>query len=307
MQLVDIMRCGLPSDADLGLNFGTTISNTCTYDFNNLLTLMQSKVYQGRTYQLLIQGDDQKYYDISVFMPLSTQGIKRFFLEDTYSSNTQIRILNGFTLSFTFSNGQLNSPKLYPTYTLLSIQSGTVSPSIVTLSYNINYVCDLSAYWTGALVSFIVISIIALVHTIVKTYIGYLNRKSPLLFFLNFTGVYSLWLFYYLLFMTGYWFLFTKTTSSPFLLLPANTDPLYAAIYVLVGIMFIFRLVWSLTDKTDKLSTEVFLINWERGQIKNSWREIFIVNSLAEFYTYRTVSLFWMLAILLFFMTGVGW
>ena len=31
------------------------------------------------------------------------------------------------------------------------------------------------------------------------------------------------------------------------------------------------------------------------------------MNSLAEFYTYRTVSLFWMLAVLLFFMTGIGW
>lgn len=31
------------------------------------------------------------------------------------------------------------------------------------------------------------------------------------------------------------------------------------------------------------------------------------MNSLAEFYTYRTVSLFWMLAVLLFFTTGIDW
>lgn len=34
---------------------------------------------------------------------------------------------------------------------------------------------------------------------------------------------------------------------------------------------------------------------------------MFIVNSLAEFYTYRTISFFWALAWTTFFMVGTGW
>ena len=140
-----------------------------------------------------------------------------------------------------------------------------VGTSKYTLSFDILFSCDLSGYWTGAIASFIVVSILAVVHTIVKTYIGYLNRKSALQFFSNLAGVYSLWLFYYLLGMTGYWFLFTKTTSSPFLLLPLDNSTLYSIFYALVAIMVTLRLIWAMKDKSDKLSTEVYLINWEKG------------------------------------------
>ena len=150
-----------------------------------------------------------------------------------------------------------------------------------TLTHNIRFNSDLGSFFTGALISFIVVVVAALVHTIGKTYLSYLNRKSALTFFVNFAGVFSLWLFYYLLGMSGYWFLFTKTTSSPFLLLPPTHAVLYPAFYALVGVMVLFRLLYSLSEKSDRLSTEVYLINWERGQFRNSWREIFIVNSLA--------------------------
>jgi hypothetical protein len=72
--------------------------------------------------------------------------------------------------------------------------------------------------------------------------------------------------------MSGYWFLFTKTTSSPYLFLPSTSTTFYGAFYALVAVMVVFRLVWAITDKSDKLNTEVFLINWERDQLKNSWR-----------------------------------
>ena len=115
----------------------------------------------------------------------------------------------------------------------------------VALRYKIVFNNDLSSFYSGGLISLIVISIAAMVHAIMKTYIGYLNRRSVLLLFVNFTGVYSLWLFYYLLFMTGYWFLFTKTTTTPFLLLPPSDTTLYSTFYILVGIMVVFRLIYS--------------------------------------------------------------
>lgn len=97
--------------------------------------------------------------------------------------------------------------------------------------------------------AFIAISVVALVHSIIKTYIGYLNRRSALQFFINFAGLYSLWLYYYLLFMSGYWFLFTKTTSSPVIILPSHSSGLYGAFYALVGLMVGLRVLWVVVDK----------------------------------------------------------
>lgn len=179
----------------------------------------------------------------------SSTPIRRFFLEDFYTYTDKINVLTSLTLQFTFSGGQITSPSLTPTYTLLSTQIGTGiagQSSTKTLTYKVQFSSDLSGFWVGAIASFAVISVIAIVHAIVKTYIGFLNRKAPFLFFLNFAGTYSLWLFYYLLFMSGYWFLFTKTTSSPFLLLPTSNPSLYGAFYALVAIMVVLRVVWAL-------------------------------------------------------------
>jgi hypothetical protein len=307
--LNDLMKCGTPSDAGLQVTMGTNIRMTCTYNVNSLIAMAGGRQWRGKTYQLLVQADDGSYYDVGVTMGGSSQAIKRFFIEDTFTSNSQITLMTGFTLSFTFANGKLTTPTLTPSYSVIAIQSasGTAASPLTTMTYEVLFTTDISSFWTGALGAFIAISVVAVIHTIVKTYIGYLNRRSGLQFFINFAGLYSLWLYYYLLFMTGYWFLFTKTTSSPVIILPSHSGPLYGAFYALVGVMVGLRVAWVVVDKAEKLSTEVFVINWERNEFKNSWREIFVVNSLAEFYTHRTVSVFWMLAIVLFFMTGANW
>lgn len=35
--LGDIMRCGIPTDSELGVTFGTNYEITCDFDFNNLI------------------------------------------------------------------------------------------------------------------------------------------------------------------------------------------------------------------------------------------------------------------------------
>lgn len=112
-------------------------------------------------------------------------------------------------------------------------------------------------------------------------------------------------MFYFLIAISGYWFLFCKTTQDVYIFIPRGSDRFYIAFYVIAGLMGLFRILTALYDKKDKLSYQIFMINWEKG--KNSWREIFIVNSLAEFYTYRTISFFWMLIIMMFFMVGLKW
>lgn len=78
--LGDIMRCGTPSDSELGVVFGTNIQASCSFDFNNFITQINRKQYQGKLYQLLVQGDDQNYYDVPVYMSGASSPIKRFFL-----------------------------------------------------------------------------------------------------------------------------------------------------------------------------------------------------------------------------------
>lgn len=79
------------------------------------------------------------------------------------------------------------------------------------------------------------------------------------------------------------------------------------AFYIVFALMIAFRLIVVIIEKSDKLNIQIFMINWEKGKFRNSWREIFIINSLAEFCTYRTFSTFWLMLIMLFFMSGLQW
>lgn len=107
---------------------------------------------------------------------------------------------------------------------------------------------------------FIVVNILVLVHAIGKTYIGYLNRKNPFLFFLNFINLWSLWMFYFLLIITAYWFIFTKATPSIYTFI-SNDNSLYVAFYIVFGLMVAFRLVSVFIEKLDRLKMQIFMIN----------------------------------------------
>ena len=110
----------------------------------------------------------------------SSQPIRRFFLEDSFSQSNKLTVLSAFILQFTFQGGKILSPRFEPTYTLLSTELGTgvIGQSSHTLSFEVLFTTDLGTFWTGAIASFIVVSVAAIVHTIIKTYIGFLNRKS---------------------------------------------------------------------------------------------------------------------------------
>ncbi|MEQ1790524.1 MAG: hypothetical protein ABL857_08780, partial [Rickettsiales bacterium] len=215
---------------------------------------------------LFIMDDNSQYYEVFAYLQGNSQPVKRFFLEDTTSVANKITVATSVKLSLDLdSNGNLINPSIYLSYTQLSLQTGVgITPSSAAsqqLTFSVVYNYGLGNFWTGAIISFIVISLAALVHAIGKTYIGYLHRKTPLLFFLNLIGVWSLWMFYYLLFMSGYWFLFTKTAQNIYVLMP-QTNQFYVAFFVLVGLMGLFRIICVIIDKADKLNIEVFIINW---------------------------------------------
>lgn len=306
------MRCGLPSNADIAVMIGSNIEISCQFNFNHLVAQMAGKAYKSYVYQLFIQGQNSNYYEVNAYLNGNGQGVKRFFLEDTFTSSSAINVMTSFKFELTLTtNGQLVSPSLYITYTKLGLETGTgISPSSQqrqSLRYSIQFTSQLSGFWSVILPIFIVVNIFIIIHAAGKTYIGYLNRRTGLLFFLNLIDIWSFWMFYFLFITTGYWFLFTKTTSTIYTFM-SGQDSLYVAFYVVFGVMVAFRLVSVFIQKADKLNIQIFMINWEKQRsVNNSWREIFIANSLAQFSTHRTFSLFWILIVMLFFLTGLKW
>lgn len=166
---------------------------------------------------------------------------------------------------------------------------------------------DIQTFWRVFIAIFITVNAIVLIQSLARTYIAYLNRQSVLGFFYYIANFWSLWMFYFLIVISGYWFLLYYTKNIDVVEEYFNSSKnknFYVAFYVVAALMGFFRVVTVIYDKKDKLGYEMFMINWEKG--KNSWREIFIINSLAEFYTYRTVSFFWMLLWELLFLVGLG-
>ena len=96
--LGDIFRCGTPSDSEVGVVFGTNVELACSYNFNHLVASIASKQHQNKLYQLLVQGDSGLFYEVPVLLPGSSQGTRRFFLEDAYSSSTKINVLTSLLL-----------------------------------------------------------------------------------------------------------------------------------------------------------------------------------------------------------------
>jgi len=54
-------------------------------------------------------------------MPGSSQPVKRFFFEDSYTYANKINVMTGFIFSFTLDgSGKLVSPKFSPKYSMMS-------------------------------------------------------------------------------------------------------------------------------------------------------------------------------------------
>ena len=114
-----------------------------------------------------------------------------------------------------------------------------------TLTYKFLFSSDLTGFWSTILPIFIVLNILILLHATGKTYISYLNRRTPFLFFLNLIDVWSFWIFYFLLIITGYWFLLTKTTSTIYTFISVDAS-LYTAFYIVFALMVVFRMIYML-------------------------------------------------------------
>jgi hypothetical protein len=140
LKLGEILRCGLPQNTDLPIQIGNNIQISCNFNFNNLVAQMGSQTYKSYVYQLLIQGQNGAYYEVSTYINGNSQPVKRFFLEDTFTSTSSVNVLTSLKFSLTLSSdGSLVSPSLYVSYTQLSLQVGTgvtpASSQTQTISY----------------------------------------------------------------------------------------------------------------------------------------------------------------------------
>lgn len=113
-------------------------------------------------------------------------------------------------------------------------------------------------------------------------------------------------MFFFMLIVSGYWFIFTKAATQLNSLMP-KADSFYVEFYVVLALTIVFRFISDIAEKMDTIKSEVYLIDWDNNPGKNSWRSMFIVNSLAEFYCYRTISFFWALAWAVFLLVGTQW
>lgn len=121
----------------------------------------------------------------------------------------------------TLSNNKLVSPKLLVSYIHLNINSaGVLTSPIQTVSYKINYNYDVKGFYNVAMPLFIVFTVIAMIQAGIRTYIAYLNKRSPFIYVIYFAENWTSWMFVLLLGLTGYWFFFTKATTDIYVLMP---------------------------------------------------------------------------------------
>ncbi|CAD8175227.1 unnamed protein product [Paramecium pentaurelia] len=142
------------------------------------------------------------------------------------------------------------------------------------------------------------------------------------------------WMFYFLFFMTAYWFVFFKFQNTPFLLmLDQNDSSNYLPFYGLFYTIFALRLIQTLVIIYAQSSINIYFIDWETTEIHRPiekrrqeeleenevlvtankikskvsvWRTLLVANEFNELSTVRTVSVEWTLIILGFVLIGLG-
>lgn len=208
---------------------------------------------------MFVKGEADAYFPVEVYIGSSGVAVRRFFLEDLRTSSTYMNVLSTLKLSFSLnSTGYLVSPQLRLTYKKLSIQGQKITPTTdksQQLTYTIKFTYNLQTFWTPYIAIFITLNILILLQSLARTYIAHLNKQSVLSFFFYLAHFWSLWMFYFLIAVSGYWFLFCKTTQDVYIFIPDSaTDVFYVSFFVIAGLMGLFRVITVFVEKKDKLN-----------------------------------------------------
>jgi hypothetical protein len=208
---------------------------------------MYSANYVNYVYSMFILDSNNNYNLVPVYVNSNPVPVTRFFLQDTFSTplNETLTVASSLTIQLTLtSDSTLSQPQIQISYIVLTIDqtSQTLQNPIQTLTYKISYSYDLTKFYATILPIFIVVNIIILVHVCIRTYIGYLNKRSLFVFVLFYMQTWSTYIFFFLLITSGYWFLFSKATQEIYILMP-KSPAFYVMFYVVFGIMVLFRII----------------------------------------------------------------
>jgi meckelin len=125
--------------------------------------------------------------------------------------------------------------------------------------------------------------------------------------------VFSQLSFWFLVIMSGYWFIFFKLEENVYVLLPSLTNYTtnnYIAFNVIFGILFGFKFLLMIYKIIfEQCSFDIFLIDWEKPKENgiNAWRQLLLLNEFNELQTEQLISMEFTLICYAFFMEGVGW
>lgn len=204
---------------------------------------------------------------------------------------------------------------------------------------------DPSNFWKTCNGLFITLNVIVAILWIVKCYVnmqlnqsagteqlnyqanqGFQNWYTDRMFdyIYIYLDLWSNFMFFFLLVMTGYWFVFFKLQKRSFVLLPSQEDTFsqnYIYFNKVFFVVFGFKLASIFQTIRKQCQIDIFLIDWEKmkemrlpvnehGQVIDPgisiWRTLFVANEYNELQVTRVVSLEWTLFILGLIMTGLN-
>ncbi|EAR83121.2 meckelin (macronuclear) [Tetrahymena thermophila SB210] len=330
--------------------FGTDFTLNCQLN----AAQFQSDRSQSVFYELLIETNNSGTF---LRVPVQIQGsdkyYSRFFLVDNISGfyteqegSANSNYLNQDALPQTFfvatnmqmnikiqtSNNQINMPVLIITYQ--TIQQSDL-PKTLNISFVAKYQQDSSQFTNAAYPIFYVFAALTGIIWIFKfniwsKYNPQSQNVSPETFFALWVtnglhiliDIWADFSFYYLFFMTGYWFVTYKLQETLYTLMinPTTESDLFNAFKIFIIIQFSFKTASFMKFIYHQLQTDVLFLDWEnQKQFEDEdqedekkrglsiWRTLFVANEFNELSVERVTSFEWTLFWLGFFLTGLSW
>ncbi|KRX07370.1 hypothetical protein PPERSA_06985 [Pseudocohnilembus persalinus] len=333
------------------VKFGIDFENKCSIDISSYIDL-STPVF----YELYLQNDENDYYRVPVLVDnyrdsngdqvnqSSDKGdwqyISRFMLVDNLGSITStggdpkiLRIAKDIRLLIQLTDTSIFIPTLQIEYAERVITDGIVEDSKVDISYKTEYYSDESSFWVFAIVFLCIWLVVIFGVTFLRVRLWSKFNPRQLVtrgegnFYLqalgNTMGIFldtlSQGMFYYLLIMTGYWFVTYKMQSVPYLLIPSKDqyyDEFYKPFDVMFFLMFSFNMISIVYTIYKQTSIDIFFVDWEkpieykekedRDRGISVWRTLFIANELNEMSIERVLAIELNLMLMGFIFSGFG-
>lgn len=80
MKMTDLFRCGMPSNSSASIKIGNNIRVECEFDFDYLVKMSQGNKRKHYLYELYLQGANDQFYPVAVYINNNNSPIRRFFL-----------------------------------------------------------------------------------------------------------------------------------------------------------------------------------------------------------------------------------